>query len=157
MFTIANNFIISLISTVSTFVLVFSLNFLTNSKDKLMNIFRKIENNSKADKIFKINIKSKRKIYEELNIVFRILRIKIIIYIILEFLIILFFFYYIIAFCEVYKETQNSWLFDSFISFLLSIIIELLISFVMTILYSISLKINIQFLYQFVMFLYRIG
>jgi hypothetical protein len=66
LFTIVNNFIISVISTLSTFILVYSLNFLTNSKDKILSIFREKEYNTKDEKIYKINIKSKRKIYEEI-------------------------------------------------------------------------------------------
>ena len=155
LFTIANNFIISFISTLSTFILVYSFNFLINSKDKLMNIFQKSENNLKNDN--KFIIKSKRKIYEELNIVFKILKIKIAIYIILEFLIFLFFFYYIIAFCEVYKETQIDWIIDATISSFLSILEELFISLIIAILYKISITYKLKILYNLVLFIYGLG
>ena len=91
---------ISFISTIASFVFVKLLNLLTNSKDEIVHIFRR--------NMEEINLKTKRNIYEKLNIIFKCLKIKIIIYIILEFLILLFFFYYITAFCEVYKETQMS-------------------------------------------------
>ena len=157
LFTIVNNFIISLISTISTFILVYILKFLTNSKDKLINIFRKKENNLKSDKTLKINTKDKRKIYEEFNSVFKLLKIKIIIYIIIEFLIISFFYYYIIAFCEVYKETQIDWIIDSTLSSFLSLLEEFLISFIITIFYKISIKYKSKILYKMVLFIYDFG
>ena len=109
LFIIINNIMISFISTTASFVFVKLLNLLTNSKDEIVHIFRR--------NMEEINLKTKRNIYEKLNIIFKCLKIKIIIYIILEFLILLFFFYYITAFCEVYKETQMSWIFDSVKSF----------------------------------------
>ena len=122
-----------------------------------MSIFREKEyNNLKNDKINKINIKSKRKIYEEINIVFKCLKIKIIIYIILEFAIILFFFYYIVAFCEVYKETQIDWIIDVTITSFLSLLEECLISFIITILYKISIKYKSKKLYKIVLFVYQL-
>ena len=157
LFTIVNNLIISIISTFSTFILVHSLNFLTNSKDKILSIFRDKDNNLKDDKIFKINIKSRRKIYEEINIVFKFLKIKILIYIILEMLLILFFFYYIVAFCEVYKETQIDWIIDVTLSSFLSLLEELIISFIITVLYKISIKYKSKIIYKIVLFIYDLG
>ena len=85
------------------------------------------------------------------------MKIKIIFYIIIEFLLMIFFLYFVTAFCEVYKDTQLSWLYDSFISFILSIPIELLISFVISLLYIVSIRMKIKFLYNFVLFLYGLG
>ena len=137
--------------------MVYSLNFLTNSKEQILCIFREKEKNLEKYKIHKINIKSKRKIFEEINIVFKCLKIKIIIYIILELSIILFFFYYIVAFCEVYKETQIDWIIDVILSTFLSFLEELLISFIITILYKISIKYKSKILYKIVLFIYDLG
>ena len=60
------------------------------------------------DKDFKIDSTIKSNILKQLNIIYRKLKIKIISFIIMEILILLFFFYYMIAFCEVYMETQIS-------------------------------------------------
>ena len=69
----------------------------------------------------------------------------------------LFFIYYITAFCEVYRDTQKSLLYDSFISFLLSIPFELLITFIISILYIVAIKLKIKFLYNIVLISYRIS
>ena len=85
------------------------------------------------------------------------MRIKIICYIIIELTLMLFFFYFITAFCEVYRDTQKSLLYDCFISFILSIPLELLISFFVSIIYVGSIKLKIKFLYNLALFSYRLG
>ena len=89
--------------------------------------------------------------------IYKYLKVKIICYISIEFSIMIFFLYFITAFCEVYKETQNSWLFDSFISFLLSILIELLISLFICVLYELFIKMKLHCIYKIALFLYKIG
>ena len=59
----------------------------------------------------------------------------------------IFFFYFTTAFCEVYRKTQNTWLMDCLISFILSIVIEISMSFVLTITYTLSIYKKIKFLY----------
>ena len=84
------------------------------------------------------------------------MKFKIVCFIIIEFLIMIFFLYFITAFCEVYKDTQLSWLYDSFISFLLSFPLELLISFIISLLYISALKIKNIFIYNIALFLYKL-
>ena len=69
----------------------------------------------------------------------------------------LFFWYFVVAFCHVYKATQKSWLFDSFLSILYRTIIELLISFGLAKLYRIAVNSEIHCLYKITMFLYNFG
>ena len=157
LFTLINNLTISLISTIFSFLLLKFLGFLTNSKDSIEELFRKQENIMRKDKKYKVGIKDKKIINDELKKIYKILKIKIILYIIFEFLFILFFLYYITAFCEVYKKTQISWLYDSFISFLINIPIELLFSFIYSLMYIISIKYKIKALYHIVLFLYGLG
>ena len=154
LYTIFNNLTISIISTLSSFIIIQSLNNLTNSKDKIVSIFKKIEKKMKKNKIFKITIKGKRNIYKKLIIVFKCLKKKIVIYMFLEFFILIFFFYYISAFCEVYKETQISWIIDIIISSFLSILTELLISFIIALLYKISIHYKLKILYNIALFIY---
>ena len=71
----------------------------------------------RKNKFFTVNDKTKKNIHKKLMRIFKLLNIKIIIYIIIEFTLMLFFFYYITSFCEVYKDTQTSWILDSIISF----------------------------------------
>ena len=157
LFTIINNFTISISSTIFSFFLVKSLEYLTNSKDDIESLFRDEERKMRENKNFIVDLKTKKNIYMKLMKIFKILNIKIIIYIIVEFILMLFFFYYITSFCEVYKDTQISWIIDSFISFLLSLISELLTSFFTTVLYFVSLKYQLKFLYKIVIFFYGIG
>ena len=85
------------------------------------------------------------------------MKLKIICYIIIEISIMLFFVYFITTFCEVYRDTQMSLLYDSLLSFALSIPFELLISFIISIMYLTSLKVKIKCLYNVVLFLYGLG
>lgn len=138
-YSIVNNLTISIISTLCSFLLFNLLSLLTNSKDEIVNIFRKEEEKMRNDKNFKITLKTKNKIIKELNKIFHILIIKIIIFIIIETSILLFFCYYMMAFCAVYRGTQMSWLADCGVSFLLTIPFELLSSFLLSVFYRISL------------------
>ena len=52
------------------------------------------------------------------------LKIKIAIFIVMEFLLMIFFWYYVSLFCAVYKETQESWLIDSLLSLLFSFLLN---------------------------------
>ncbi len=69
----------------------------------------------------------------------------------------LFYYYFVTAFCEVYKETQISWLFDSFVSFLISFPVEFFMALVISIAYKISIKNRIKCLYNLAMIFYSLG
>ena len=96
-------------------------------------------------------------IYEKLNKIYKTLKIKIISYIIIDLLLLIFFLYYITAFCEVYRNTQLSWLADGIISFLMSILTELSMSFMCAVLYKLSIKYRFKTLYIVVLFFYELG
>ena len=156
-YILVNNLTISIFSTIFSYLLVRFLGLLTNSKDSIESLFRNQENLMRKNENYKVHYKEKRTIYEKLSKIYKILKIKILFYIIIEFILLLFFFYFITAFCEVYNNTQISWLSDSIVSFLLSIIIEFLISFFYSLLYMVSVKYRIKFLYNILLFLYRLG
>ena len=69
----------------------------------------------------------------------------------------IFFYYFVTAFCEVYKQTQISWLIDSFISFLISFPVELLMAFLICILYIIAIKKRNKCIYKIAIILYNLG
>jgi hypothetical protein len=156
-FTLLNNLTISISSTIFTYVLVKTLNCLNNSKDSIENLFRYHENIMRKDKKYKVSNDDIIKIYKNLDSIYRKLKIKIVFYIIIEFLLLLFFFYYITAFCEVYKNTQISWLSDSLVSFLMSILFEIAMSFLVASFYMISITYRFKYLYAIVMFFYNLG
>ena len=157
LFTLLNNLTISISSTIFSYVLVKALNFLNNSKDAIENLFRYHEKIMRKDKTYKVKNDDMVKIYEDLNSIYKILKIKIVIYIVIEFLLLSFFFYYITAFCEVYKNTQVSWISDSLVSFLMSILVEIGMSFLVASFYMISITYRLKSLYSIVMFFYSLG
>ena len=68
----------------------------------------------------------------------------------------LFFYYFVTAFCEVYKKTQISWLYDFFISFILSLFVEIIFSFIIAVIYLLSKRYKLKFLYKITVFLYNL-
>ena len=110
----------------------------------------------RRNKEYKVDNNRKKYILNNILKVFKIMKIKITCYIIIEFLIMLFFLYFITAFCEVYRDTQMSLLYDALISFILSIPIELLLSFFISILYMASIKLQLQCLYNIALLAYRL-
>ena len=157
LFTLVNNLTIDMVSTVSSYILVKLLNYLNNSKESIEKVFRHQEKKMRKDKKYKVKDKTIMKIYEQLNIIYKYLKIKIICYIFIDLIFLVFFLYYITAFCEVYKNTQISWLTDSFVSFLMSILVELFMSFICAVLYKISIKYKCKTLYIVVLFFYELG
>ena len=155
LFILVNNFVISLFTTLIYYFLGIFLYFLTNSTDSLENIFRKEEKLLRKSEKYKVNKNQKKVIFKSVLEQFKKLKIKLIFYIIIELLLLLFFFYFVTAFCEVYKNTQASWIFDSALSFILSIPLELIISLFISSLYLTSIKYQIKFIYNIVIFIYR--
>ena len=156
-FTLVNNLVISISSTLFSYILVKFFNLLISSKDSFENIFRPQEEKMRKNKNYRVNSKNKKIIYQNIIDIFRILKIKIICYIMAEFALLLFFFYYITAFCEVYQSTQTSLISDSFVSFLFSIPIEFFDSFLLSALYMTAIKYKFQKLYYIVIFFYELG
>ena len=89
------------------------------------------------------------------NICFR-LRCEIIFFIIFEFSIMIFFYYFVTAFCEVYKNTQISWLIDFFYSFIISFTCEIIGALIIAIFYILSLKYRIKIIYNTALFFYNL-
>ena len=152
LFILLNNMIISIFSTAFSFLLVKFLSFLTNSKNSIEILFKEEEQKMRKNKKYKVNYNRKKYIYINILKVNKFMKVKIICYIIIEFLIMLFFLYFITAFCEVYRETQKSLLFDYFSSFILSILFEILISLFIAFLYISAIKLKLQFLYNIALF-----
>ena len=157
LFTIFNNFFISFLSAFISFCLVNFLQFLTNSKESIETLFRDEEKKMRKDIKYTVSKSKKDEILLNIYKINNNLKIKIAVFIIIEFIIMLFFYYFVTAFCEVYKETQISWILDSFISFILSFPIEFLNAFFIALLYNISIKSKIKCLYQIAMVFYSIG
>jgi hypothetical protein len=156
-FNLINNLSISLFSSIISFIIVTILVLLTNSKDNLEDIFREEEKKLKYNKKYKISNKTKIKILDNIYKINNRLKYKILFFLIIEILIMIFFYYYVTAFCEVYKQTQISWLIDSVISFLISFPIECLLALLICVLYIIAVKNRNKFIYKIAMILYNLG
>ena len=66
-----------------------------------------------------------------------------------------FFWYYITAFCQVYSNTQTSWLWDSLLSMLSRLVIDLLLCLMFAKLYRITIESNINCIYKVSLFFYN--
>ena len=154
LFSLINNITKSLTSTIISFILLYFFQSLTQSSNNIVNLFRKQEDLLKKDKKYKVEEDTKIKIEEDIKKILKCLEVKIICFIIFEFIFLLFFFYYVTAFCQVYKSTQTSWLLDTLTSYLISFLISLVLSLVLSLLYKISLYNKIKILYKISMFIY---
>ena len=157
LFTTFNNLFISLLSNIICFSLVNALEFLTNSKDNVERLFRDEEKKMRDNNTYTVSKKTKVEILIKIYHINKNLKVKIICFLIIEFLIMLFFYYFVTAFCEVYNDTQISWLLDCFVSFILSFPIEFLNTLLISLLYIISVKMKIKWIYQIAMLFYSLG
>ena len=156
-FNILNNLTITFTSSILSFFIVVILQLLTNSKDSIEEVFREEERKMKHDKNYKVKRKTKKNMLKNLFIINRNLKCKIALFLILELLIMFFFYYFVTAFCEVYKETQTSWIIDCLVSFLISFPIEFLLALIISIFYIISIKKKKKCLYRIAMIFYSLG
>ena len=156
-FNLLNNLTISFISFIISFIIVVIMQLFISSKDNFEDIFRKEEYKMKINKQYKVSHESKLRIAKEIIKINNNLKYKILIFLLIEFFLIIFFYYFVTAFCEVYKETQISWLIDCIISFIISFPVEFLLALVICILYMISIKKRIKILYKLAMILYSLG
>ena len=150
-YTLYNNILISVISTLLSLVLGSILEILTDSKSNIEDDFKEEEKKLREDKEYKVSDERKKEIMEKIHKILKTLKIKMIIFIVMDLIILLFFFYFVTAFCEVFQNTQTSWISDAVVSIIISFPIEIAISLGVTIVYKISLKYECQFLYKLCM------
>ena len=127
-----------------------------DSRGDFEDVFKEEEDKLRKNKDYKVNKKRKINIILQIRHICLKLKNKIIIFFILEFLIMLFFFYFVTAFCDVYKKTQISWIYDFFTSFLFSFLTEVFGAWILAIFYSISIRYEINFIYRIVIFFYNL-
>ena len=154
LFSLINNITISLASTIVSFVLLTFFQTLIQSNDSIIKLFRSQEKLLKSDKNYKVDLETKKKIEKNISFILKCLKVKIIFFIIFEFVFTLFFFYYVTAFCQVYKSTQISWLLDSISSYIISFGITLVISFLFSILYKLSIIYQVKILFSICQLIY---
>ena len=156
LFTLINNFLQTVLSSIVGLLLVNLFQHLIDFRGSIEDIFKNEENKMRKNKNYKVSKKRKLKIIEEIKKVTFSLKRKIILFILLEYLFMLFFYYFVTAFCEVYKKTQISWLYDFFTGFIISFCVEILFAFLLTLIYKISIKYKMKFIYNLTIFCYNI-
>jgi hypothetical protein len=146
------NLFSTIISTCLSIFIAFLFRMLTESNDDFEEGFREEEAKMRKDDNYIVSNERKYEIKNGIIKTLKILKIKIIIFNLLDLIIFLFSSYYMIAFCEVYKNTQINWFTDSISSFFLSFLAQILTSFILIILYEISLKYKCCLFYKLVLF-----
>ena len=157
LFAFSNNLTVILLSTLIGFIFMTVFTNLSNATNSIRNVFRKEEEKIIKDKKYKVSEERKKEIMNEIEKILKKNKIKVIILISIESILMLFFWYYSTAFCHVYPGTQSSWIFDSFLSMLSRLVIELLLSLGFAKLYRIAVEANSHCIYKFVLFFYCFG
>ena len=157
LFAFSNNITVILLSTFIGFVLLTLFTKLSNSSNQIRDIFKGEEEKMKKDKKYIVNDVRKKEIQKEIEYILKKYKIKSIVLIVIESILILFFWYYVTAFCQVYSGTQISWIWDSFLSILSRIVIDLLLSLAFAKLYRLAVESNINCLYKISLFFYSFG
>ena len=155
LFAFSNNITAILLSTLIGFIFVIIYIKMCNCTNSIREVFIKVEEIIKRNKKYVITSRKKLEIKNEIVNVLKKYKIKVIIFIIIELSLIIFFWYYVTIFCQIYSSTQNSWLWDSFLSILSRIVFDLLIALAFAKFYRIGVKSNIQCFYRFSLFVYN--
>ena len=153
-FTMSNNTLIIIISTFVSLVFMAIIIKLSKIESGIRNIFRKEESKIKKKKNYTTDYPTKMKIFEDVEKLLKIYKVKLIILIIFEFIILLFFLYFVTAFCQVYPKTQGSLLLNCAVSILIRFAIEVLICLVGAKLYTIAAHIDYEIFYKIMLFIY---
>ena len=106
----------------------------------------------REDPNYYVTNERKEEILLSVNKSLKKLKIKMVIFVVIDFIILLFFYYFTTAFCSVYRNTQSSWITDAVVSIIISFPIETAIALVITIVYMIAIKYRCKFLYRISMF-----
>ena len=147
-YTLFNNILISVISTLLSIILGSILSSMTNSKSRIEDEFKKEEEKMRENKEYAVSEERKAEIIISIKKSLKCLKIKMVIFIVVDFIVILFFYYFTTAFCSVYQGTQTSWISVAIVSIIISFPIEIIIALVITIIYKMSLKYKCKLLYK---------
>ena len=156
LYALTNNLVISLSSTIVSFILLFFFRSLSQSNNQIEKLFREQENILRTDKEYKVDNEVIKEIRNKISKIMKCLNCKINIFLTIEIIFLAFFFYYVTAFCQVYRSTQISWLLDCLSSYAISMAITLVASFLFAMIYKISIKCRMKTLYKIIIFLYSL-
>ena len=123
-----------------------------DSKDSIEDEFKEEEKKMREDPNYQVTNERKEEILATVNKCLKKLKIKMIIFVVIDMIILLFFYYFTTSFCSVYQNTQSSWISDAVVSIIISFPIEIAIALVITIAYIIAVKYRLKVLYKITMF-----
>ena len=156
LFTIVNNSLQTILSAIVGLILVNVFQHMIDARGSFEDIFRDEEKKMRLNKQYKVTKMKKIEIYEKIRKISFRWKCKIIFFIIFEFTIMLFYYYFVTAFCEVYKKTQISWIYDFFMGFIISFATEIVGALVISIIYILSIRYKLKFVYNIIIFLYNL-
>ena len=156
-FTVSNNTMIIIISTLVSLVFISILIKLSKTEGSIRAIFRKEEAKIKKNKNYKVDYPTKMRIFSEVEEVLKKYKIRLFILFFFELIIILFCWYFVTAFCQVYSNTQKSLILNCFISILIRFVIEILICFAGAKLYTLAAQSEFLKFYKFMLFVYDLS
>ena len=154
LFAFSNNITVILLSTLISFIFWVVFSKLNNPTNNIRKIFRDEEEKMKNDKKYIVSDKRKGETQKEIENILKSYKIRTIIFIIIELILMLFFYYYVTIFCHVYSSTQISWIWNSFLSILSRIIIDLLLTLLFAKLYRIGVESNVKIIYKISLLFY---
>ena len=152
-YLIGNNILICLIATVLSRIIYGLFECMIDTKRRIEYEVKIEAKKCRDNQYYIISEERINEISLSITDSLKYLKIKMIIFIIVDFLIILFFYYFIVAFCHVYHKTQVSWLIDSIVSILFGFIFDFLIVLFLTFLYDLSFRYESHSLYKIALIL----
>ena len=153
-FTLSNNTLIIIISTLVSFIFIPIIIKFSRTDSEIRKVFTREEKKLKKNKNYTLDNPTKKKIFSEIENILKNYKIKLALLLTFEFCLIVFFLYFITAFCQVYPNTQINWLFNSLSSVLIRFIFEVLLCTLGAKLYHISSQIEYYTFYKVMLFVY---
>ena len=152
LYIILNYVIMPFISMIISIILSFIYGKLIDCKDDLKDLFIEEEKKMRKNAHYKVEKSKKIEIKIKIYQILKCLKIKIIIFFIIDILFWIFSFYYLVIFYFVYYQDQGIFISQFFASAFQTIAISTFKSFILAILYKISLKCKCEYLYNFTLF-----
>ena len=149
-----NNLIIIVLSILIGYLFITFFGYLNNSANEIRKIFKNEEEKISKNEKYVVTIQRKKEIILEIQKIINRFKIKLIVFYVFEFLFLFFYWYYATVFCHIYKNTQISWIFDSFVTIIIRVIFDFLINILFSFIYIQSIRCKCNCLFRVIIFIY---
>ena len=153
-FTITNNYIGILLTTLVGFILLILYTNLSNTTKAIRDIFKNEEKKIRNNKNYKVTSQRKLEIRKNIENILDKYKCKLFFLFFFEIILMIFYWYYVVVFCHVFSGTQISWLIDSILSILSRFVIDILLCLLFAKLYTIAVASNYACIYKIALFFY---